>query len=106
MRKDPGEGGRNRACRVARDRLARTGPWLEVRLELLLADRGRIFRMTFNPSRRVGALKSYIAIFFLVLATLGSSITPAFSATAPKIVSVDVTGNLHVPTQTIMSVVA
>jgi outer membrane protein insertion porin family len=30
---------------------------------------------------------------------------PARSATAPKIVSVDVSGNMHVPTQTIMSVV-
>jgi outer membrane protein assembly factor BamA len=34
------------------------------------------------------------------------SIAPASPATGPKIVSVDITGNLHVPTQTIMSVIA
>jgi outer membrane protein assembly factor BamA len=62
--------------------------------------------MTFNPKRRVGALKSYIFIFFPVLAMIGSSITPTAAAVGPKIVSVDVTGNLHVPTQTIMSVIA
>jgi outer membrane protein assembly factor BamA len=41
-----------------------------------------------------------------MFAVIGLSIAPAVSAPAPKIVSVDVTGNLHVPTQTIMSVVA
>ena len=34
------------------------------------------------------------------------NLAPALSAPTPKIVSVDVTGNLRVPTQTIMSVVA
>jgi outer membrane protein assembly factor BamA len=61
--------------------------------------------MTFNPKRRVGAL-SYILIVLPMIAMLGSSVTPAVSAVGPRIVSVDVTGNLHVPTQTIMSVVA
>ncbi len=43
-----------------------------------------------------------------LLAILGLSLTTPFAdaAAAPKIVSVDVTGNLHVPTQTILSVVA
>ncbi len=54
----------------------------------------------------MGPLQRYVAILSL-LAMTGLSIGPAASAAAaPKIVSVDVTGNLHVPTQTIMSVVA
>ena len=44
----------------------------------------------------------------LALATIVSLITPApaISASAPPIVSVDVSGNVHVPTATIMNVVA
>ncbi len=62
--------------------------------------------MTFDPRRRVGPLQRYVAILSL-LAMTGLSIGPAVSASAaPRIVSVDVTGNLHVPTQTIMSVIA
>ncbi len=62
--------------------------------------------MTFDPRRRVGPLQRYVAILSL-LAMTGLSIGPALaaSAAAPKIVSVDVTGNLHVPTQTIMAVI-
>ncbi|MGC1761031.1 MAG: POTRA domain-containing protein, partial [Candidatus Cybelea sp.] len=41
-----------------------------------------------------------------LLAVAALSIAPAWPAAAPKIVSVDVTGNLHVPTATIMAVVA
>jgi outer membrane protein insertion porin family len=52
--------------------------------------------MIFDP-RRFGAL---------LLAIIMASMTPALSAPAPKIVSVDITGNLHVPTSTIMAVVA
>jgi outer membrane protein assembly factor BamA len=61
--------------------------------------------MTFDPGRRRAASKRYVAILAL-LAWMGVSLGQAPAATAPKIVSVDVTGNLHVPTQTIMSVVA
>ncbi len=44
----------------------------------------------------------------LALATIVSLMTPApaVSATAPPIVSVDVSGNVHVPTATIMNVIA
>jgi outer membrane protein assembly factor BamA len=44
----------------------------------------------------------------LTLATITSLLTPAqaISATAPPIVSVDVSGNVHVPTATIMNVIA
>jgi outer membrane protein insertion porin family len=61
--------------------------------------------MTFDPGRRVGPLQRYVAILSLIaMAVLTAPPVPA--ATGPKIVSVDVTGNLHVPTATIMSVVA
>jgi outer membrane protein assembly factor BamA len=42
----------------------------------------------------------------LTIALLAASMAPAESAPAPTIVSVDVTGNLHVPTSTIMSIIA
>lgn len=62
--------------------------------------------MTFDPGRRVGPLQWYVAILSL-LAMTGLSLTPTVAAPAgPRIVSVDVTGNLRVPTQTIMSVIA
>ncbi len=63
--------------------------------------------MTFDPRRRLGPFQRYVAVLAL-LAMTGLCLTPsvpAFAA-APKIVSVDITGNLHVPTQTIMSVIA
>jgi outer membrane protein assembly factor BamA len=60
--------------------------------------------MTFDPRRRVGPLQRYVAMLSL-LAVASLTVAPV-SAAGPKIVSVDVTGNLHVPTQTIMSVVA
>ncbi|HVN69568.1 MAG TPA: POTRA domain-containing protein [Candidatus Binatia bacterium] len=61
--------------------------------------------MTFNPARRAGILKWWARILLplFAAAVIGA---PAFAAPAPKIVSVDVTGNLHVPTATIMAVVA
>jgi outer membrane protein insertion porin family len=49
-------------------------------------------------TRRFGVLLPLFALIAL-------SVAPALSAPAPKIVSVDVTGNLHVPTGTIMAVV-
>jgi len=61
--------------------------------------------MTFGLGRLVGPLKRYMGILCL-LAFVGLSLPPEASAAAQKIVSVDVTGNLHVPTQTIMSVIA
>ena len=56
--------------------------------------------------------RSYIAFVLIsMIALLAANMAPAVSAAvestpAPKIVSVDVTGNLHVPTSTIMSVIA
>jgi outer membrane protein assembly factor BamA len=61
--------------------------------------------MTYDPGQRVGAWKRYVAALSLV-AMMSLTFAPAVSAPAPKIVSVDVTGNVHVPTQTIMAVVA
>ena len=63
--------------------------------------------MTFDPGRRrVRPLQRCAAILSL-LVTIDLCVGPAIGASAaPKIVSVDVTGNLHVPTQTIMGVVA
>lgn|SRR5579883_894354 len=62
--------------------------------------------MTFDPGRRAGPLQRYVA-FLALLAMTGLCLSPALSApAAPKIVSVDVTGNVRVPTQTIMAVVA
>ncbi|HZV76362.1 MAG TPA: POTRA domain-containing protein [Candidatus Babeliales bacterium] len=61
--------------------------------------------MTFDPERTV-APRRYMAMLWLI-ALVALSVDPAFAAPAgPKIVSVDVTGNLHVPTSTIMAVVA
>lgn len=63
--------------------------------------------MIFDPARRAGALKlKRFASILLPLLALALSVAPAFSASGPKIVSVDVTGNLHVPTSTILAVVA
>ena len=50
-------------------------------------------------------MRRYLSLLLPILA-IALSVAPAFSASSPKIVSVDVTGNLHVPTQTIMSVIA
>ncbi|MBV9719038.1 MAG: BamA/TamA family outer membrane protein [Candidatus Eremiobacteraeota bacterium] len=63
--------------------------------------------MTFTPARSVGRLQRYLAIVAL-FTMVALSLTPPRVATAaaPKIVSVDITGNLHVPTQTIMAVIA
>jgi outer membrane protein insertion porin family len=61
--------------------------------------------MSFDPGRRLGAGKLLMSILLLV-AVARLSLAPALSAPTPKIVSVDVTGNLRVPTQTIMAVVA
>jgi outer membrane protein assembly factor BamA len=61
--------------------------------------------MIFDPRRRVGPLQRCVAMLSL-FAIAALTVAPAASAAAPKIVSVDVTGNLHVPTQTIMAVVA
>jgi outer membrane protein assembly factor BamA len=61
--------------------------------------------MTFDPRWRLGALKWYPGILMPLFALIGLGLAPALAQSAPKIVSVDVTGNLHVPTQTIMAVV-
>jgi len=62
--------------------------------------------MSFDPARRFGAMRWYVAVELALLAVATFGPLPAAAATAQKIVSVDVTGNLHVPTQTIMSVIA
>jgi outer membrane protein insertion porin family len=51
-------------------------------------------------------LKRYASFLLPLLAVAALNIAPAWAAATPKIVSVDVTGNLHVPTATIMAVVA
>lgn len=66
--------------------------------------------MTSRPSTRSGHVRGALvrcAGFVLALACALTAVTPvpAISATAPTIVSVDVSGNVHVPTQTILSVV-
>ena len=61
--------------------------------------------MTFDL-RRVPRILVRCAGALLVLALALASVAPANSATGPKIVSVDITGNLHVPTATIMAVVS
>jgi outer membrane protein insertion porin family len=61
--------------------------------------------MIFDPGRRLGALKRFVGTLLILLLAIGLSPTPTLSASAPKIVSVDVTGNLRVPTQTIMAVI-
>ncbi len=62
--------------------------------------------MTSDPGRRRRPSKWCLAILLPLIVVARLSVAPAWSATALKIVSVDVTGNLHVPTQTIMSVIA
>ena len=61
--------------------------------------------MSLDPGRRLGAGKLLMGILLLVVVAR-LSLAPALSAPTPKIASVDVTGNLRVPTQTIMAVVA
>jgi outer membrane protein assembly factor BamA len=64
--------------------------------------------MTFDLRRRVRALMRCVSAMLVpavALATLGAAPASAPAPGVPKIVSVDVTGNLHVPTATIMSVV-
>ena len=65
--------------------------------------------MTFDLWRS-GASKRLVGTILALLAAAGFGLLPTQSATAQsaaglKIVSVDVTGNVHVPTQTIMGVV-
>ena len=62
--------------------------------------------MTSSLWRARGALHRCAGLV-LALASILTIISPASAqtATAPKIVSVDVSGNMHVPTQTIMAVV-
>jgi outer membrane protein insertion porin family len=61
--------------------------------------------MTFDLRRCLRALTRWAGALLSVALSVAVIIAPASSATPPRIVSVDVTGNLHVPTQTIMAVV-
>jgi outer membrane protein assembly factor BamA len=60
--------------------------------------------MTFDL-RRAPRILVRCAGALLALVFAFAQVAPANSATGPKIVSVDITGNLHVPTQVVMSVV-
>ncbi|HLI96033.1 MAG TPA: POTRA domain-containing protein, partial [Candidatus Baltobacteraceae bacterium] len=62
--------------------------------------------MTSSLWRARGALHRCAGLI-LALASIAMTVSPApaQSAVAPKIVSVDISGNVHVPTQTIMAVV-
>lgn len=60
--------------------------------------------MTFDLGRRLRALK-WVRVLPALSVVLALTVLPAQSQQAPKIVSVDVTGNLHVPTQEIMAVI-
>jgi outer membrane protein assembly factor BamA len=64
--------------------------------------------MSLGPRRRTNASKRHLGIALALFAVIRLVLAPALAAgpPAPKIVSVDVTGNLHVPTQTIMAVIA
>ncbi|MBV8432769.1 MAG: BamA/TamA family outer membrane protein [Candidatus Eremiobacteraeota bacterium] len=61
--------------------------------------------MTFDLRRCSRALTRWAGALLVLVLSVALIVAPASSATNPKIVSVDVTGNLHVPTQTIMAVV-
>ncbi len=62
--------------------------------------------MTSSLWRARGALHRCAGLVLALASVLMLiSPAPAYSASAPTIVSVDVSGNMHVPTQTIMSVV-
>lgn len=61
--------------------------------------------MTADPGRGRRPSKWYLGILLPLVVVARFSAAPALSDPAPKIVSVDVTGNLRVPTSTIMSVI-
>ena len=61
--------------------------------------------MTADPGRGRRPSKWCLGILLALVVALGSVRRQRCRDPAPKIVSVDVTGNLHVPTATIMSVV-
>ncbi|HKE36096.1 MAG TPA: POTRA domain-containing protein, partial [Candidatus Baltobacteraceae bacterium] len=61
--------------------------------------------MTFDLRRCLRALTRWAGALLALVLSVGLIVAPASSATPPRIVSVDVTGNLHVPTQTILAVV-
>ncbi len=61
--------------------------------------------MTFNLRRCVVALTRWAGALLALILCVSLIVAPASSATNPTIVSVDVTGNLHVPMQTILAVV-
>lgn len=61
--------------------------------------------MTFDLLRAPRALVRCASALLALVAVVTLVVTPARSASAPQIVSVDVAGNLHVPTSTIMAVI-
>lgn len=66
--------------------------------------RGRLFLRTFSLRRARRAIERCAAVA-LAIASLVVFVTPgaALSQTAPKIVSVDITGNVHIPSDKILS---
>jgi len=61
--------------------------------------------MTVDFRRALSALACGAGALLALVVALAPATRPASAATPPKIVAVDVTGNLHVPTATIMAVV-
>ncbi|HZT12223.1 MAG TPA: POTRA domain-containing protein [Candidatus Baltobacteraceae bacterium] len=61
--------------------------------------------MTFSLRRAHGALARCAGVLLVLALLFVTTPAPASSAPAPRIVSVDVSGNAHVPTQTLMGVI-
>src|SRR5580693_7379406 len=61
--------------------------------------------MIFDLRRALRALTCMAGALLALVVAFAPTIGPVAAATAPTIVSVDITGNLHVPTATIMAVV-
>ncbi|HKU80746.1 MAG TPA: POTRA domain-containing protein, partial [Candidatus Tumulicola sp.] len=61
--------------------------------------------MIFDLRRALRALTWWVGALLAVAVAFAPTVVPAAPQADPKIVSVDVTGNLHVPTATIMAVI-
>ncbi|MGA8534017.1 MAG: POTRA domain-containing protein [Candidatus Tumulicola sp.] len=61
--------------------------------------------MIFDLRRALRALTCGAGALLALVIAFAPTVRPAGAATAPTIVSVDITGNLHVPTATIMAVI-
>lgn len=61
--------------------------------------------MTVDLGRALRALACGAGALLALVVATAPAVEPAAAAVSPKIVSVDITGNLHVPTSTIMAVI-